>query len=167
MRKNVKKYGNWQIKSLRSFPTYSPPNWVMVEFSKKIHRNYFFFFLFFFILLPKALQYIAVYSSCRSFWFCYVGRHLSMAWWAVLCLRPGYELAKSWNNKAEHKNLTSWPQPSPGNYFLSPQMQHVKEDQTALQKRILITTEITSVHYIVHGLPCFPGLPPRRGEMTW
>ena len=35
--------------------------------------------LFFFILLPKAPQYIVVYSSCRSFWLCYVGCHLSMA----------------------------------------------------------------------------------------
>ena len=35
--------------------------------------------LFFFSLLPKAPQYIVVYSSCGSFYFCYVGHHLSMA----------------------------------------------------------------------------------------
>ena len=31
------------------------------------------------LLLPKAPQYIVVYSSCRSFWLCYVGWYLSMA----------------------------------------------------------------------------------------
>ena len=35
--------------------------------------------LFFLILLPKAPQYIAVHSTGRSFWLCYVGRRLNMA----------------------------------------------------------------------------------------
>ena len=35
-----------------------------------------FFFIF---LLPKAPQYIVVYSSCRSFWLCYVGCRLNTA----------------------------------------------------------------------------------------
>ena len=35
------------------------------------------------LLLPGATQYIVVYSSCRSFWSCSVGRCLRMAWWAV------------------------------------------------------------------------------------
>ena len=34
---------------------------------------------FFFILLSKGPQYIVVYSSCRSFWLCYMGRCLSVA----------------------------------------------------------------------------------------
>ena len=37
------------------------------------------FFLLLLLLLCKAPQYIVVYSSCRSFWLCYVGRRLSMA----------------------------------------------------------------------------------------
>ena len=28
---------------------------------------------------PQSPQYIVVYSSCGSFWFCYVARHLSVA----------------------------------------------------------------------------------------
>ena len=63
---------------------------------------------FFFLFLPKAPQYIVVYSSCRSFWFCYVGRHLSMAWLAVLALCPGSEIAKPWAAKVEHENLNTW-----------------------------------------------------------
>ena len=35
--------------------------------------------LFPLLLLLKAAQYLFVYSSCRSFWMCYVGRCLSMA----------------------------------------------------------------------------------------
>ena len=33
----------------------------------------------FFLLLPKAHQYIVVYSSCECLWLCYVERLLSMA----------------------------------------------------------------------------------------
>ena len=44
------------------------------------------------LLLPEAPQYIVVYSSCRSFWLCYVGCCLNMAWWAVPCPHPGSEL---------------------------------------------------------------------------
>ena len=64
---------------------------------------------FLLLLLPKAPQYIAVYSSCRSFWLCYVGRSLSMAWWVVPCLCPGSERAKPWATEAEHMNLTTQP----------------------------------------------------------
>ena len=37
--------------------------------------NLLFFFLF---LLPRVPQYIAVYSSCRSFWLWHVGCHLGI-----------------------------------------------------------------------------------------
>ena len=64
---------------------------------------------FFFLLLPKAPQYIVVYSSCGSFWLCYVGCHLSMAQQAVPCPRLGSEPAKRWATKVEHANLTTQP----------------------------------------------------------
>ena len=62
---------------------------------------------FFLLLLPKATQHIVVYSSCRSFWLCYLGRHLSMAWWVVPCPCPGSDLAKPWAAEAECRNLTT------------------------------------------------------------
>ena len=65
--------------------------------------------LFFLLPLPQGPQYIVVYFSCRSFWSCYVGRHLSMAWWVVPCLCPGSELVKPWAAGAEYVNLTAWP----------------------------------------------------------
>ena len=75
--------------------------------------NHFFFLL---LLLPKAHQYVVVYSSCRSFWLCCVGRCLSMAWWAVLCPCPGSEPARPQAAKVEHTNLTTrprgWPRDS-------------------------------------------------------
>ena len=74
--------------------------------------------LLFFLLLPKAPQYMVVYTSCRSFCFCYVGLHLSMAWWAVLGPLLGSQPMKSQAAKAERMNLTTWPQASPLNYFL-------------------------------------------------
>ena len=61
-------------------------------------------FFFLLLLLPKAPQYIVVYSSCRSFWLCCVGCYLSMAWWAVPCRHPGSEPAKPWAAEAEHVN---------------------------------------------------------------
>ena len=84
-------------------------------------KRYFFFLIgswdniccqtfFFLLLLAKVHQYIVVHSSCRSFWLCYVGRCLSMAWWVVPCPRPGSERVKPWAAKAEHGNLTTWPQ---------------------------------------------------------
>ena len=63
--------------------------------------------LCFFLLLPKAPQYIVLYSSCRSFWLCYVGHCHSVAWWAVLGLCPGSELTKPWATEAECVNLTT------------------------------------------------------------
>ena len=36
-------------------------------------------FVVFLLLLPKALQYIAVYSHCECPWLCYAGRRLSVA----------------------------------------------------------------------------------------
>ena len=55
------------------------------------------------------LKQIVIYSSCRSFWLCYVGRRLSMAWWVVLGPCLGSELAKPWAAEAEHANLTTRP----------------------------------------------------------
>ena len=73
----------------------------------------------FFLLLPKAPQYIVVYSSCRSFWLSYVGRHLSMTWWVVPHPHPGSEPAKPWVLKAERRNLTTRSWGRPDIYFLS------------------------------------------------
>ena len=47
--------------------------------------------VFLLFLLPKAPHYIVVYSSCECLWLCYVGHHLSMAWWAVPCPHAGSE----------------------------------------------------------------------------
>ena len=65
---------------------------------------------FFFLLFPKAPQYTVVYSSCRSFWLCYVGRWLQMAWWVVPRPRQGSEPAKPRATEAEHENLITQPQ---------------------------------------------------------
>ena len=64
---------------------------------------------FFVFLPPDAPQYIVVYSSCGSFWLCYMGHHLSTAWWAMPHPHPGSKLAKPWAAKAESENLTSGP----------------------------------------------------------
>ena len=71
------------------------------------------FFFLLLLLLPRAPQYIVVYSSCRSFWFCYVGGHLSTAWWWVLGPCPGSELAKPWAAEAERASLTTQPRGQP------------------------------------------------------
>ena len=65
--------------------------------------------LFVLLLLPKAPRYIVIYSSCRSFWLCYVGHCLSMAWRAVPCPHPWSELVKPWATKAKHAHLTTRP----------------------------------------------------------
>ena len=65
--------------------------------------------LLFLLPLPKTPQYIVVYCSCMSFWFCYVGRCFSMAWWAVLGPCPGSKPVKLWAAKAQHLNLTTRP----------------------------------------------------------
>ena len=70
-----------------------------------------------FFLLPKAPQYKVVYSSCRSFQFCYVGHRLSMAWRAVLGPSPGSEAVTPWATEAEHSNLTTQPQGQPWNFI--------------------------------------------------
>ena len=64
---------------------------------------------FFLLLLSKGPKYIVVYASCRSFWVCYMGYRLSMAWWVVPCPSPGSELAKSRAAEAQPANLTTWP----------------------------------------------------------
>ena len=46
-----------------------------------------------FVFCSPKPQYIAVYPSCKLLWFFSVGCCLSMAWWAVPCLRPGTEPA--------------------------------------------------------------------------
>ena len=67
----------------------------------------------FFFLLPKAPQYTIVYSSCECLCLCYVGRHLSMAWWVVPCLRSGCKPAKPQAAEAERVNLTTRPRGQP------------------------------------------------------
>ena len=67
----------------------------------------------FFLLLPKAPEYIVVYSSCRSFWLCYVGCHLSTTGQVVPGLRPGSKPVKSWTTKPEHAKLTTRPRGRP------------------------------------------------------
>ena len=52
-----------------------------------------------------------------SFWLCYVGCHLSVAWWVVPCLHSGSEPAKPWATEAERANPTTWPQGWPPSVF--------------------------------------------------
>ena len=80
-------------------------------------------FVFSFLLLPKAPQYLVVYSSCRSFLLCYMGCHLSIAWWVVLGWHPGSGLTKLWTTEVECVNLTTWPwaSPWPSIFVCSPQ----------------------------------------------
>ena len=97
--------------------------------SEQSHQYFFFLWLapeltsvanlfsFLLLLLPKTPKYIVVYSSCRSFWLCYVGHHLSMAWWAVLGLCPASEPVKPWATEAECANLTTWSIGGPS-YFM-------------------------------------------------
>ena len=79
--------------------------------------KHFFFFFLLLVLLPKTPQYIVVYSSCRSFWLCCVGRCLSMAWWAMPCSCSGSELAKPRATEAECTNLTTQPRGPPQMVF--------------------------------------------------
>ena len=77
-------------------------------------------FFFFSVLFPKAPQYIVVYSNCEYLWLCYVGHHLSMAWWVVPCLHPGSKPAKpwAWAAEVEQANLTTWPRGRPPEFLL-------------------------------------------------
>ena len=70
---------------------------------------FFFLKILFFLLLPKAPQYIVVYSNCECFWSCYMGGCLNLTWWAVPCLHPGSEPVKPWAAKVEHMNVTAQP----------------------------------------------------------
>ena len=74
-------------------------------------------FHFFFSFSPKPPRFIVVYSSCRSFWLCYVGRCLSMAWWVVPCLRLGSQPVKSLATKVERAKLTTDHGASSSNVF--------------------------------------------------
>ena len=58
-------------------------------------------------------RYIVAYFSCGSFWLCYVGCRLNMAWWVVPCPCPGSEPVKPWAAEAERANLTTWPEGRP------------------------------------------------------
>ena len=69
--------------------------------------------LLFFFFLPKALQYIAVHSSCRSFWLSSVGHHVSMAWWVIPWPRSGSKPAKPWATGAVCVIWTTQPQGRP------------------------------------------------------
>ena len=88
--------------------------------------RFLFFFLFFSFSSPQSPQSIVVYSSCRSFWLCCMGRCLSMAWWAVPCLLPGSEWAKLWAAEVEPKNLNAQSRSQPllfpfySKYFMIP-----------------------------------------------
>ena len=66
----------------------------------------------FFLLLPKPPS-ILVYSSCRSFWLCCKGSHLSTASWAVLGLLPGSEPAKPWATESARQLNHSARGPGP------------------------------------------------------
>ena len=70
------------------------------------------------LLLPKAPQYIVVYSSCRSFWLCCVGHHLRLAWWAIQRLCPGSKLVKPQAAEAECANLTTQPRGWPLQFWI-------------------------------------------------
>ena len=62
----------------------------------------------FFFFSPKP-QYIAVYPSCRSFYFFYVGCCHSMAWWAVYRSTSSIHTCEPWAATAESMNLTTGP----------------------------------------------------------
>ena len=78
------------------------------ELTSVANLPFLFLFFSFFFFSPKPPQYIVVYSSCRSFWLCYVGRRLSMAWW-VLGPHPASELVKPWAAEVERVNPTTRP----------------------------------------------------------
>ena len=91
------------------FQLYHLELWKLCLFSLFFRLIFSISFFCFLILLPKTPQYIVVGSSCECLWLCYVGRRLSMAWWAVLCPRPGSELVKPWATEAECGNLATRP----------------------------------------------------------
>ena len=66
---------NELVASFSLLPTFSSFFFSKIGTSANICCQSFFFLP----LLPKAPQYKVVYSTCRSFWLCYVGLHLSMA----------------------------------------------------------------------------------------
>ena len=71
------------------------------------------------LLLSKASPVHSCTLQLWSFWLCYVGCHLSMAWWAVLGLRPRSKPAKPWAAEAERANLTTQPLGQPLHYILN------------------------------------------------
>ena len=75
-------------------------------------------FFFFPSLLPKAPQYIVVYSTCECLCLWHVGRSLSVAWRAVPCWHQRSESAKPLAAEAEYANLTARPQGWPLYLFL-------------------------------------------------
>ena len=75
--------------------------WVFLRLAPELPSVASLLFCFFLLILPKAPQYIIVYSSCECLWLCYMGHHLSVAWWAVLGPRPGSKQVKPWATKTE------------------------------------------------------------------
>ena len=67
----------------------------------------------FFFLLPKDPQYIVAYSSCGSFWFCYVGRRLQHGLMSGARPAPKIRTSKPRAAEAEHVNLTTRPWAGP------------------------------------------------------
>ena len=57
---------------------------------------------------PKP-QYMVVHPSWQSFYFFYMGRHHSMAWWVVCRSVPRIRTGERWATKAKHTNLTTMP----------------------------------------------------------
>ena len=73
--------------------------WLLLFF-KYWHLSFFLL-----LLLPKAPQYIAVYSSCRSFRLCYVGCCLSMAWWVVCRSVPRIRTSETLGHRSGAREL--------------------------------------------------------------
>ena len=48
-------------------------------------------------------------NLCQSSSILYMGRCLSMAWWAVCRSTPGIQTCEPWAAKLEHENLTTTP----------------------------------------------------------
>ena len=100
---------------------------------------------------PKAPQYIVVYSICKSFQLCFIGRRLSMARQAVPCLHSGSELAKPWATQAEQaNNHQAMGQPQINAIFTS----HSETDMILSLQYLREGVRLTESHFSVKHHKC-------------
>ena len=71
--------GSWDHKQWKKTGKQKPYRYLRIILGWEMSSNLPIGSFFLLLLLPKAPQYTVVYSSCRSFWLCYVGCRLSMA----------------------------------------------------------------------------------------